>query len=103
MSLAHLVAAGGSTCDFCSSIPIVKHFPCKNFEWRSGWVFGADNGWWGCCERCSQYVEAKRWPALIERSFQKFIEKHAVARHDAPIVRLQFTELVKLFSKHMMR
>ncbi len=91
------------TCDFCDSYPIVKRYPCWNFEWKNGRVFGSKHGFWATCPKCIEFVETERWPNLAERAFQKYAEKHSIPRHALAEVRTEFSELVGLFAAHVMR
>jgi hypothetical protein len=98
MSFAHVVTAGGNTCDFCTCIPVHRVYRCKKFELRGIPVFKKNEGLWAACWKCSQFVDAEKWPALTEHAFQVFMKKHRVARHEAIEVRVQFAEIVRLFA-----
>ena len=100
MPFAHVVTAGGNTCDFCTCIAVFKAYPCKTFKVRGIPVFHTSEGLWAACWKCAEFVDAEKWPDLTERAFQLFMQKHAVPRHDALEVKMQFADMVKLFSLH---
>lgn len=95
---AHTVTVGGNTCDFCSCVSVHRFYRCKNFEVRGIPVFKNNEGVWAACWKCSDFVEAEKWPALAEYAFQVFMRKHRVSRHEAIEVRMQFAEMVRLFA-----
>jgi hypothetical protein len=99
-SLAHSVPNGGNTCDFCNTPPVFKAYRCGNFELKGIPVFTQSEGIWMTCERCSEFVDAKRWSRLAERSFQKFMTHHSVPRHNAISVRIHFADMARLFAVH---
>lgn len=98
---ASVVPMGGNACDFCNTRPALKFYPCNNFALNSLPVFRSGNGAWAACQKCSEFVDAAQWSSLAERSFQKFMKHHAVPRHSAIAVRIQFSDLVRLFATHM--
>jgi hypothetical protein len=100
MPFAHSVTAGGNTCDFCTCIPVFKLYRCKTFELRGTPVFNKSEGLWAACWKCSEFVDAEKWSAVTEHAFQVFMKKHGVPRHEAIEVRVQFAEMVRLFTAH---
>lgn len=97
---ASLVPTGGNACDFCNHCPAVKVYPCGNFELHGLMVFRNGNGAFAACEFCAAFIDAELWASLAERAFQKFMKHHAVPRHSAIAVRVQFADLVRLFAAH---
>jgi hypothetical protein len=95
---ASIVPLGGNACDFCNTCPALKLYLCNNFALNSLSVFRGGNGAWAACQKCSEFVDAARWSSLAERSFQKFMRHYAVPRHNAESVRMQFVDMVRLFS-----
>jgi hypothetical protein len=98
MPFAHVVTAGGNTCDFCTCVPVHKLYRCKNFELRGVPVFQKNEGVWAACWKCSELVDAAKWTELSEHAFQVFMKKHRVPRHEAFAARAQFTEMVRMFA-----
>jgi hypothetical protein len=102
MPFAQVFPAGGNACDFCASTLIHKTYRVRNFELKHIPVFGSDEGTWSTCKNCGELVDAEKWSALTERSFQKFMSRHGVPRHSAPSIRARFEEMVKRFSEHLL-
>jgi hypothetical protein len=100
MPFAHIVTAGGNTCDFCTCVPVHRIYRCKNFELRDIPVFDSHEGVWAACWKCSDLVDREQWPALTEHAFQVFMKKHGVPRHEAVEARMQFAKMVRLFAAH---
>jgi hypothetical protein len=100
---ASLVPMGGNACDFCNKCPAVKVYPCGNFELHGLPVFTNGTGAFAACERCAAFIAADKWSSLAERAFQKFMKHHSVPRHSAIAVRVQFADLVRLFTVHRKR
>ena len=98
--LAHLVPNGGNTCDFCNTTPVFKTYRCEKFELKGVHVFNNSEGMWTACRNCSEFVDAGEWASLAERAFQNFMKHHAVPRHSAVSVRIQFSDVVRLFAAH---
>jgi hypothetical protein len=97
---ASLVPLGGNACDFCNTCPAITLFPCGNFSLNSLPVFGKQVGSFAACQKCAELVDANEWSALTERSFQKFMRHHSVARHSTLEVRMQFAHMIKMFAAH---
>jgi Zn-finger protein len=95
---ASLVPSGGNACDFCNTCPAITFYPCNNFLLNGQPVFRNGNGAWAACHKCSEFIDTGRWSSLAERSFQKFMKHHAVPRHSATSVRIQFADVVRLFA-----
>ena len=95
---ASLVPMGGNACDFCNTCPVVKVYPCGNFTLHGLPVFRNGSGAFDACELCAAFIDAELWSSLAERAFQKFMKHHAVPRHGAIAVRVQFADLVRLFA-----
>lgn len=99
--LGHIVPLGGDCCDFCNTSPVAKAYACDNFEISGRPIFRTQSGVWASCRKCSELIEASRWSSLVERAYQKFVERHGgIARYDALVLRAQFGDIVRLFAEH---
>jgi hypothetical protein len=97
---ACLVRMGGNACDFCNTCPAERFYRCNNFELNGLPLFRNGPGNRAACLKCADLVDTERWARLSERAFQKFMKHHAVPRHSAVVVRLQFADVVRLFAIH---
>lgn len=88
-------------CDFCNACPAVRFYPCNNSPLNRARVFRYGSGDWATCGKCSELVDAAQWSKLAERSFQHFMKHRPVPHHSADAVRLQFSDLVRMFAAHM--
>jgi hypothetical protein len=102
MPFAQVFPAGSNACDFCASTLIHETYRVKNFEVKGIPVFSSDEGTWNTCENCAELVDAAKWSALTERSFQKFMSRYGSPRHSGPSIRARFREMVKRFSEHLL-
>jgi hypothetical protein len=100
---AHRGPQGGDACDFCNTSPAFKGYQCDNFELGGFPVFKSGSGMWAACRRCSELVEAEKWSSLADRAAEEFVKRHTVPRYEVPLLRVQFTEIIRLFEQHRKR
>jgi hypothetical protein len=63
-------------------------------------VFGIPVGTWSACKKCAELVTEKKWAALSERAFRKYVKLNQIPRHYAPSLKIQFADLVRQFATH---
>jgi hypothetical protein len=97
------VPQGGDACDFCNTSPAFKGYQCENFEFGGLPVFSRGCGMWTTCRKCSELVDAEQWSSLADRAVGEFVKRHPGPNHEVPLLRVQFTEIIRLFATHRKR
>src|ERR1051325_11604621 len=98
-----IVPIGGDHCDFCQMSPVFTVYPCCNFQVNGMPVFpGRNTGTWATCRKCAEFVDKGKWADLTERMYRQFLKRHRTSRHDMLTVRLQFSEVCRLFAANVL-